>query len=129
VIQPRNHLVVVKLIEQAQKQVGKIVIPTNAEKYTEAEVVAVGPGTVAAEGGRPETHDLKPGQRVLVRHKEDRVGPAGQYLELAGIPYRVDDQTYHVFPQERIVGIIAQPGESIEQKKEDISQLLHGRLN
>lgn len=108
-IQPRNHLVVVKLIEQVQKTVGKLVIPTNGEKYCEAEIVAVGPGTIAAEGGRSETHDLKPGQRVLVRFKEivaQQVGPPA--LEIAGIPYRVGDVTYHVFPQERIVGVIAE---------------------
>jgi co-chaperonin GroES (HSP10) len=111
-IQPRNHLIVLKLIEQAEKRVGKLVIPTHSEKYAEAEIVAVGPGTISAEGGRSETHDLRPGQRVLVRHKEEvpqRVG--GTQLEIAGIPYRVGDETYYVFPQERVVGIIAQPAE------------------
>lgn len=113
-IQPRNHLVVCKLIEQAEKQVGKIVIPSNGEKYCEAEVVAVGPGTIAAEGGRSETHDLKPGQRVLIRHKELVPGPMGQQLESAGIPYRApgSDELFYIFPQERIAGIIAQPDQA-----------------
>ena len=116
-IQPRNHLVVVKLIEQAEKQVGKIVIPANGEKYCEAEVVAVGPGTVAAEGGRSETFDLKPGQRVLIRHKEAVPSPkavGGFALESAGIPYRApgSDELYYIFPQERIAGIIAGPEEA-----------------
>ncbi len=32
-IVPRNSLVLVKLIEQAERQIGNIVVPSNAEQF------------------------------------------------------------------------------------------------
>lgn len=111
-IQPRNTLVVVRLIEKADRKVGKIVVPTNADIYCEAEVVSVGPGNVSAGGGRSETFDLKPGQRVWVKHKTRRPGPAGGHiLTDEGIVYQDDDDKVILMEQTSILGIIADPGE------------------
>lgn len=109
-IQPRNSLVVVKLIEQASRKVGAITVPTNNECYTEAEVIAVGPGSVSAEGGRAETFDLKPGQRVWVKHKKKLMNGAGlSKFEDEGLPYRDGETLYHCFEQNSIIGILAEP--------------------
>ena len=109
-IQPRNSLVVVKLIEQAEKKVGAITVPTNADLYCEAEVIAVGPGNVSAAGGRSECFDLKPGQRVWVKYKEQKPMGGGQVARFdAGIRYQDGDTYYYVFTQESILGIIAEP--------------------
>lgn len=106
---PRNTLVVLKLIQKAETQVGKLVVPNGDGCYTEAEVVAVGPGTIEIEGQRPATFDLKPGQRVYVKHKEKRNPqmPAGD----AALMYRDGDETFHIVEQSSIVGILAEPGE------------------
>jgi co-chaperonin GroES (HSP10) len=110
-IQPRNTLVLVRLIEKATRQVGAITVPTNTEMYTEAEVLAVGPGTQMAEGGRTETFDLKPGQLVFVKHKERRNPNPNYPASLAGIEYKQDGGVFYVFEQSSIVGIIAEAGE------------------
>src|SRR6267142_2395028 len=90
-IKPRHSTVVVKLIEDATKKIGAIVVPTNGECYNEAEVIAVGPGTVAAEGGISETFDLKIGQRVFMKSKEkirDGTVVGGVRTVTSGIEYR-----------------------------------------
>jgi co-chaperonin GroES (HSP10) len=107
-IQPRNTLVLVRLHEQPARQVGKITVPTNADQFTEAEVIAVGPGNVSAQGGVSETFDLKIGQRVLVLYK-DR--DANRSLKNCGIPVRQDEETLYLYEQARIMGVIAQPGD------------------
>jgi co-chaperonin GroES (HSP10) len=110
-IKPRNSLVVLRLIEKAEYKVGKITVPSNSECYCEAEVVAVGPGCVSAEGGRSETFDLKPGQRVWVKHKTKFHQGQMTRLEDAGLPYRDGEVTYHGFEQTSIIGILAEPDE------------------
>ena len=66
---PRNSLVLIRLFKKAEDQRGKIIVPTGQDEYCEGEVLAVGPGVVAAAGGRSETFDLEPGQRVLVQYR------------------------------------------------------------
>lgn len=106
-IQPRNTLVVVELIDRPEQKIGDLVIPTNGDLFTEASVAAVGPGTVSAEGGRSETFDLKVGQRVLVKHKDARSGPGGhRTLSDAGQRYVADGKTYMIFEQSSIIGIL-----------------------
>lgn len=82
--QPRNTFVLLRLKLKPDEQVGKLIVPTGDKKYTEAEVVAVGPGVIDAEGGRSENHDLEVGQRVLVKHKRvlQRPGAAGGTQEV-----------------------------------------------
>lgn len=106
-IRPRNTLVVVRLIEQATKTVGAIVVPTNNDQYCEAEILAVGPGNVAAGGGRSETFDLKAGQYVWVKAREVRqVGNQFHKMEL-GTVYQSGEQKYMMIEQSTIFGIIA----------------------
>lgn len=106
---PRNSLVLVRLIEQTERQIGNIIVPLNSEQFCEAEVIAVGPGTVAAQGGISETADLRPGQRVWVKHKTKANGPLGPQTVLAGMAYQQGNVTYHVFEQTQVIGIIAKP--------------------
>lgn len=109
---PRNNFVVLRLIEMTTKTHGTIVVPVLKEQYTEAEVIAVGGGTVAAHGGRPDTHDLKPGQLVFVQHKK-AISQKGD-MAYAGVPYRQGGNTYYIFDETQIVGIVAETCEGIE---------------
>lgn len=107
-IQPRNTLVVLKVIEKAERKVGQITVPTHNDLYTEAEVVAVGPGSISAAGGQPETFDLKKGQRVWVKYKRHERGPMGPVLGFEGISYREGDTDFLLVEQSGIVGILAE---------------------
>ena len=108
-ISPRNTLVVVRIIDEPTKKIGSIVVSTNAEMYAEADVLAVGPGNINAAGAREETHDLKVGQRVLVKHQD--VKPRGNEMWRAKtyIEYAKDDVKYQIFEQSHIVAILAEP--------------------
>lgn len=108
-IVPRNTLVVLRLIETTEKTVGAVVVPTAKDQYCEAEVMAVGPGTLSAAGGRSEIFDLKIGQRVFVKHKTKSRGPMGEILLDDGIVYMDGDKKYMLFEQNNILGIIAEP--------------------
>lgn len=107
--QPRNSLVVVELIQKAERQVGKLTIPTNGDLFCEAEVIAVGPGTQEALGHRPSTFDLRPGQRVLVKYQDVRQTGAQQYQKnKVGVEYRHGDRTYHLFDQLYVLAVLAE---------------------
>lgn len=103
---PRNTLVTVEVIESKEKQIGKIVVPTNGDMYAEAAVVEVGPGTQLAGGARSETFDLHPGQRVLVKHKEVRQAGSGYIKNDAGVVYHDNGRKLLVVDQSSILGII-----------------------
>jgi co-chaperonin GroES (HSP10) len=109
-ITPRNSLVIVKLIDAGEKKLGKFFVPNNKERYSEAFIIAVGPGNVSAAGGRSETFDLKAGQRVFMQHKQmGRDQYTGQMkLEIAGIEYREGDEVFHIFEQTNILTILAE---------------------
>lgn len=116
-IKPRNSLVVLRVLDKKEQQVGNIVVPDGEELYTEGEVLAVGPGTISAEGGRTETFDLKPGQRVMVKYKAKQ----GPMNVLCGVKYVHDGEILYIFEQGSIVGVIGEPGEhqaSAPQRKE-----------
>ena len=106
-IRPRNTLVLCALIEQSTRVIGSIVQTTNRDEYTEATVLAVGPGNIAAEGGRSDTVDLIPGQRVTILYKQlDRNG----ILKNVGIPVNQPDGTVaYLYEQARIISIVADP--------------------
>lgn len=87
-------------------------VPTNGDMFTHATVVAVGPGNVGAEGGRSETFDLKPGQTVLVLYREKSQERGG--FKNVGIPVQQGDTTLHMYEQGRILGVLGQPGESVD---------------
>jgi co-chaperonin GroES (HSP10) len=66
-LQPRNTLVLVQLKKKPEEKRGQIIVKTDSEMFSEADVLAVGPDCVSAAGGQAGTHDLKVGQRVLVQ--------------------------------------------------------------
>jgi co-chaperonin GroES (HSP10) len=105
-IQPRNSLVVVKLIHKEEQKIGKLVLPDSFEKmYTEAEVIAVGPGSVSAQGGRSETFDLKPGQRVFIQYRRQ----SGQHqFQDTGVKYVQNGEVYYLYLESAIVGILGE---------------------
>lgn len=104
-ISPRNTLVILRLAMKPEEKIGNISISNNEALYTEAEVMAVGPGSISAEGGVSETFDLKVGQRVLVQHKQET--PRGK--KDMGIRYVFSGEIFYLFEQTAIFGIIAQP--------------------
>lgn len=115
----RNSLVLVRVLEKKEEQVGAITVPQSAEGlFTEGEVLDVGPGSVSAEGGRSETFDLKPGQRVFLKARELRPGPDGRsgLTRLAGIEYVRNGELLHIFEQSSVVAIITEPGEAPPSK-------------
>lgn len=111
-IQPRNTFVVVDLLEKSESKVGQITVPTSGDRYCEAIVVAVGPGTSRVGAQTSETHDLRVGQRVWIQHKDPVNGPIpGQpMLQLAGVMYRIGDKSFYLFGEHRILAILSQPG-------------------
>lgn len=113
-IQPRNSFVVVKLRLKPEERRGDIIIPTGQDEYAECEVVAVGPGSISAAGGRSETHDLQPGQRVLARHKrkQTRINGAGlpehRFAE-NGLKLKPSEgEDLYLFEETDILAIVAQ---------------------
>jgi|HubBroStandDraft_5_1064220.scaffolds.fasta_scaffold813830_2 co-chaperonin GroES (HSP10) len=109
-IVPRNTLCVLRLIDTPIKHAGSIVIPTGGDQYTEAEVMAVGPGNLNAAGGRTETFDLKVGQIVLVKHK--RSNQRGE-SQLEGFHYRIGQENYYIFEQTNVLAIIREPANPV----------------
>jgi len=115
--QPRNSYVLLRLILDADRQVGRLVVPTKNQKYAQAEVIEVGRDPISAEGGESSTHDLKVGQRVLVAHKEvikrpSDINPQGfeEKLIPAGLKMQDNEQDdkgdLFLFEQHRIIAIV-----------------------
>lgn len=127
-IKPRNTLVLVRLYEKPEQQVGKITVPNLNELYTEAEVLAIGPGTQVAAGAISETHDLAVGQRVQVKHKNvDHRGPKFP-ANIAGIKFVQNGEVLHIFEQASIIGILAEPGSFVTKAEVAASQQYIGRV-
>jgi co-chaperonin GroES (HSP10) len=105
---PRNTLVAVKLDPiSAEKKVGNIVVGTGSDEFGTGVVVAVGPGTVHAEGGVSETADLHPGVAVLVKAfnlRPSRLG--GTEKAPAYISYEYEGGTVALFEQSSIALIL-----------------------
>lgn len=99
---------ILKLDDNTEKKIGAITVPANNDLYTEATVMAVGPGSVAAGGGVPDTFDLKVGQRVFVQHKEWQPEPltGKPTKKIIGVEYRDGENLFYMFDQHRILGII-----------------------
>jgi chaperonin GroES len=90
---PLHDRVLLRRIEQEGKTAGGIIIPDTAkEKPMEAEVLAVGPGTLDDDGDRIAL-DVKPGDRVLIS-------------KWAGTEITVDGQELLVVKESDIMGII-----------------------
>ena len=93
-IRPLNDRVIVKRVEDERKTAGGIVIPdTAAEKPSQGEVVAVGPGKLD-DSGKNIAPSVKAGDRILF----------GKY---SGTEFKMDGQDLLHMREDDIIGIVA----------------------
>jgi len=93
-IRPLNDRVIVKRLEDERKTAGGIVIPdTAAEKPSQGEVVAVGPGKLD-DSGKVIAMGVKVGDKVLF----------GKY---SGTEFKLDGNDYMHMREDDIIGIVA----------------------
>jgi chaperonin GroES len=93
-IRPLNDRVIVKRVEDERKTAGGIVIPdTAAEKPSQGEVVAVGPGKLD-DNGKNISPSVKTGDRILF----------GKY---SGTEFKLDGNDYLHMREDDIIGIVA----------------------
>jgi len=92
-IRPLHDRVVVKRVEEETKTAGGIVLPGSAaEKPSEGEVLAVGPGK-PLDNGQVRAMDVKVGDKVLF----------GKY---SGTEVKVGGEQYIIMREEDIMGIL-----------------------
>ncbi len=92
-IRPLQDRVVVRRTEEETKSAGGIVIPDSAaEKPSQGEVIAVGPGKKLDNGSVQEV-DLKAGDRVLF----------GQY---AGSTVKIDGEELLIMSESEVFGVV-----------------------
>jgi len=93
-IRPLNDRVIVKRLEDERKTAGGIVIPdTAAEKPSQGEVVAVGPGKLD-DSGKVIAMGVKVGEKILF----------GKY---SGTEFKLDGNDYLHMREDDIIGIVA----------------------
>jgi chaperonin GroES len=87
-IKPLADRVVIKMLENEEKTVSGIVLPSSAkEKPQVAEIVAVGPGTSEV------TMEVKVGDRVLIS-------------KYAGTEVKLDKEEYTILKQSDVLAIV-----------------------
>jgi|TARA_B100001971_G_C18209298_1_gene549602 chaperonin GroES len=92
-IRPLQDRVVVRRTEEETKSAGGIVIPDSAaEKPSQGEVIAVGPGK-KLDSGTVQEVDLKAGDRILF----------GQY---AGSTVKIDGEELLIMNESEVFGVI-----------------------
>jgi len=92
-IRPLHDRVIVKRVEDERKSAGGIVIPdTAAEKPSQGEVVAVGPGKLD-DNGKIVAMGVKVGDRILF----------GKY---SGTEFKLDGNDYLHMREDDIIGIV-----------------------
>lgn len=92
-LKPLGDKVILKVLEEAGKTKGGIVVPDTAkEKPQEAEVVAVGPGKTL-DNGKIAPMDVKVGDKVLF----------GKY---SGTEIKVGAEEYLIISESEILAII-----------------------
>ncbi|MGY6277990.1 co-chaperone GroES [Methylomonas sp. MgM2] len=92
-IRPLHDRVVVKRVEEETKTAGGIVLPGSAaEKPSEGEVLAVGPGK-PLDNGQVRALEVKVGDKVLF----------GKY---SGTEVKVGGEQYVIMREEDIMGIL-----------------------
>lgn len=114
-MRPRNSLVTVVKLPEAEKQVGSLVIPTSLNKqYARCEVVAVGPGIITQLNDVSVCADLKPGQHVLVRvSRSQRIDQNTIALHGIGVEFKDDrGRDLILLEQSDIVAILADATET-----------------
>jgi co-chaperonin GroES (HSP10) len=115
-MKPRNTLVLVRLVKKEEEKIGQIVVKTDKDQFCEAEVIAVGPDTISADGGESGTRDLKAGQRVLVQYQTIMVSPDGiqRKTKPQGLKLKetiAGERDLYLFEQHNIMAILAEPEE------------------
>ena len=92
-IRPLQDRVVVRRTEEETKSAGGIVIPDSAaEKPSQGEVIAVGPGK-KLDNGSIQSVDLKSGDKVLI----------GQY---SGSTVKIDGEELLIMNESEVFGVI-----------------------
>lgn len=93
-IRPLHDRVLVKRIDQDEQVRGGIIIPDTAtkEKPQEAEVIAVGPGSLREDGSRAPM-DVEVGDRILV----------GKYT---GSDIKFEDEDYVILRENEILAVV-----------------------
>ena len=92
-IRPLHDRVVVRRVEEETKTAGGIVLPDSAaEKPSQGEVLAIGPGKVL-DSGDSRALDVKVGDKVLF----------GQY---AGSTVKVDGEELLILSESEIFGVL-----------------------
>ena len=92
-IRPLHDRVVVKRVEEETKTAGGIVLPGSAaEKPSQGEVLAVGPGRLT-DNGDIRSLDVKVGDKVIF----------GQY---AGSTVKIDGQELLIMAESEIFGVL-----------------------
>jgi chaperonin GroES len=92
-IRPLQDRVVVRRTEEETKSAGGIVIPGSAaEKPSQGEVIAVGPGK-KLDNGKTQAVDLKAGDKVLF----------GQY---SGSTVKIDGEELLIMSESEVFGVI-----------------------
>ena len=92
-IRPLHDRVVVRRVEEETKTAGGIVLPDSAaEKPSQGEVLAIGPGKVL-DSGDVRALDVKVGDKVLF----------GQY---AGSTVKVDGEELLILGESEIFGVL-----------------------
>jgi chaperonin GroES len=92
-VRPLRDRVLVRRLEEAEQNVGGIIIPDTAkEKPQQAEVVAVGSGRLLENGDRVPL-SVKPGDKVLL----------GKW---SGTDVKIDGEEYLILKEDEILGIL-----------------------
>ncbi|MDY6919367.1 MAG: co-chaperone GroES [Pseudomonadota bacterium] len=92
-IRPLHDRVVIRRVEEETKTAGGIVLPGSAaEKPSQGEVLAVGPGRVT-ENGETRPLDVKAGDKVIF----------GQY---AGSTVKIDGEELLIMGENEIFGVL-----------------------
>ena len=90
---PIRDRIIIRLLEAEAVTKSGIIIPdAAAEKPSQGEVLAAGPGRITEDGTLIPT-EVKAGDRVLF----------GKY---AGTPIKVDGEEYHILKEEDVLAIV-----------------------
>lgn len=92
-LRPLGDRIIAKPVAAEEKTAGGIVLPDSAkEKPLEAEILAVGPGSVL-DNGKLIPMDVKVGDRVV-------------YGKYAGTEIKIDGETLIILRQDDVLGIL-----------------------
>jgi co-chaperonin GroES (HSP10) len=111
----RGSNVMVRLIQRESQKIGTIEIAGHLDReMQQADVLAVGPGDTTART-LSTTHDLKPGQRVVVHIRSIRkpAATAPEQITERSVRFVHEGETYYIVCEDQIGMILRQPGENL----------------